>query len=564
MPSASRLAGAWSQAAAVANGATGDIFVDVTVASGLEFIHYNGRTGDHLLPEVTGSGGALFDYDRDGDLDLYAVQGSVLKETGAAGAWHWTGGDPPRDRLFRNRFIEDGTLTFEDVTASSGINALGYGMGTATGDVDNDGWVDLYVTNLGPNTLLRSNGDGTFSDVTAAAGVGDAGWSTSATFFDYDRDGWLDLFVTNYVDFSVDDSPVCYASSSAPEFCGPDAYPPARDSLFHNLGDGTFENVTARAGLAEAFGAGLGVVAADLNGDGWADLYVANDGDPNQLWLNHQGEGRFVDDALLGGVAFNLMGQAEAGMGIALGDIDADGDEDLFVTHLDGESNTLYMNQGDGLFEDRTIDAGLQRPSLPQTGFGTRFFDYDNDGQLDLVVLNGAVRQQDGRSGLDPEYPLQQMNQLFRGVGGRFEEVTVEGGAAFETVEVSRGASAGDLDNDGDVDLVVFNNSGPARVLMNVEGQRRHWLGLTLNNQAGGPAVGARISVSTGGGPSTWRRVHTDGSYCAASDPRVLVGLGDAPDPVDVRVEWPDGAVERHAGLVVDRYWTLAPGEVPR
>jgi len=536
-------------------------FADVTAQIGLDFVHVNGAAGELLLPEVIGAGGALFDYDNDGDLDLFAVQGSRLSALGSGKDVQGSGG-----RLFRNDLgvNQSGprTLRFTDVTERSGIIATGYGMGAATGDFDNDGWIDLYVTNLGSNKLFRNNGDGTFSDVTARSGTDDPRWSTSATFFDYDRDGWLDLFVANYVNFRTDMKRGCFSAGSARDYCNPVVYDPVPDKLFHNNRDGTFSDVTARAGLAQASGRGLGVLASDVNKDGWIDLYVANDGDPNQLWINQRGSGVFKDEALLAGVALNRTGQPQGSMGVDAADIDADGDEDLFVTNLDNEGNTLYLNTGDGLFEDRTTEFGLFK--LGFTGFGTRFLDYDNDGWLDLVVVNGAVRHLSSQLQRGDPYPLKQHSQLFRNDRGRrFQDVSDSAGDAFAQLQVARGAATGDLDNDGDTDVVVFNNSGPVRVLLNHVGSRRHWLGIrAIDSRYRRDAVQAGVSlVGHRGAP---KGVQTDGSYCVASDPRVLFGLGSESGSQTARVQWVGGQVEEFRGLTVDRYWILESGKPPR
>ena len=543
------------------------IFRDATAETGIDFVHFNGVTGEFFLPEITGSGGALFDYDNDGDLDLYLVQGAKLLSRPNPPGFAWRGYGPPRDQLYRNDLngAGSGALHFTDVTQQSGIVALGYGMGVATADFNNDGWTDLYVTNLGSNQMLRNNGDGTFTDVTKQAGTGDPRWSTSATFLDYDKDGRLDLFVTNYVEFSSGVKRECYANTSARDYCGPDAYDPLVDRLFHNRSGGSFEDVTATSGIRAAFGAGLGVIAADFNADGWTDIYVANDGDPNQLWINQDGRS-FEDEALLAGVALNHSGSAEASMGVAAGDFDGDGDEDLFMTHLDGESNTFYVNLGNGFFEDLTIKAGLHSPSLIYTGFGTGFFDYDNDGWLDLLILNGAVRIMERLARKGERYPLQQRNQLFRNTGrGAFVEVTDRAGDAFKVEEVSRGAAFGDVDNDGDTDAVVFNNNGRARLLLNEYGNRGHWLGLRLlEKRTRQDALQARVEVAGPNGTLRWRRVHTDGSYCSAGDPRRLIGLGNHDEPRTLRVHWPSGEVEEWRDLAVDRYWVLQRGESSR
>lgn len=534
-----------------------DPFVDRTVALGVDVTHVNGAVGELLLPEVIGSGGALFDFDNDGDLDLVVVQGGAVP--GAASAT----GAAPTSRLFRNDPVPgERTRRFTDVTSRSGLGVSGYGMGATAADYDNDGWIDLYVTYLGPNRLFHNNGDGTYSDRTAATRTGDSRWSTGATFFDYDRDGWLDLFVVNYVSFSRDMKRACYAPTSARDYCNPSVYPPAGVSLFHNNGNGTFTDVSARAGLGRAPGRGLGVIAADMNGDGWPDLYVANDGDANQLWLNQGGNGTFTDDALLAGVALNRTGQAQGSMGVDLGDTDGDGDEDLFVTNLDNEGNTFYRNQGRGLFEDRTVEAGLF--TLGSTGFGTRLFDYDNDGWLDVVVANGAVRHLPAQVQAGDPYPLKQRSQLFHNDGGgRFSEVTTQAGAAFTPLRVARGLAAGDIDNDGATDLVVFANNGPVRVLMNEAARGRHWLGLRVLNARGGDALGA-VAELTRRGIRVARRVHVDGSYAAASDPRVVVGLERDAGGQTVRVTWPGGHTESFSGLDPDRYWVLQAGKPPR
>lgn len=531
------------------------LFVEATRAAKLDFVHYAGETGEYLLPEVMGSGCGLLDYDHDGDLDLYLVQGGELKPT--------TEATRRRDRLYRNDLNRPGEVPrFTDVTDESGVTGFGYGMGVATGDFNNDGHVDLYVTNLGSNQLLRNNGNGTFTDVTLPAGVDDTRWSTSATFFDYDRDGWLDLFVANYVDFSLDKRRVCFAASSARDYCGPDAYDPVSDRLFHNRRDGTFEDVTRTSGVDQISAAGLGVVAADFNDDGWTDLYVANDGDPNHLWINQRGTGVFTEEALLAGVALDSGGRAEAGMGVDAADFDGDGDDDLFVTNLERESATFYANLGRGQFEDRTIAVGLHAPTLPNTSFGAGFLDHDNDGWSDLVVVGGAVRIIEEQRRAGESRPLRVPSQLFQNTGhGLFNDVSSQADSLFSSPEVRRGLSLGDIDNDGDTDFVVTNNGGPARLFLNQVGQRKHWLGLQLRESGGGrDSVQARVEVVEQDGHSLWRRCHTDGSYCSANDPRVLVGLGSAAGPVALRVHWPDGSIESWSGLAVDRYHILKRG----
>ena len=530
-----------------------DPFVDVTAQSGVSFVHANGAAGELLLPEVIGAGGALLDYDNDGDLDILAVQSGTLR--GAASPAQPT-------RLYRNDLNTDRALRFTDVTAASGLAPAGYGMGAATGDFNNDGWTDLYITALNGNRLYQNNGDGSFGDVTGTAGTADQGWSTGATFVDYDRDGWLDLFVVHYVEFDLAMKLSCFAADSAPDYCNPAVYAPAPDRLFHNNRNGTFTDVSRRAGLSRAPARGLGVLAADFNEDGWLDLYVANDGDPNQLWINQKGSGAFTDEALLSGVAVNRMGRPQGSMGVDAADIDGDGDEDLFVTNLDNEGNTLYRNLGRMLYEDRTLESGLFR--LGFTGFGTRAIDYDNDGWPDLVVANGAVRRSRQQMQQGEAFPLRQRNQLFHNDRGRrFVDVTGGAGAAFARSAVGRGVAAGDLDNDGDSDLVMFDNSGPMRVLSNNVGQRRHWLGVRVMDGRR-DALQARVVLERSRSAAVVRRVQVDGSYCAASDPRIVFGLGHDAAPPTVRVYWPGGEVQEFRGLAIDRYWLLEPGKPAR
>lgn len=530
---------------------------------GLSFRHFNGMSGKFYFHEILGAGAALFDCDNDGDLDLYLVQGVMLN--GDTALSPSAPNEPPHDRLYRNDLAEqaNGTarLRFTDITEASGIDEHDYGMGAATGDIDNDGFVDLYVTNFGANRLWHNEGNCTFKDWTTRAGVGDSRWSVSAAFFDYDRDGWLDLFVGNYVNFTLANHRPCYAPTSAQDYCSPQIYEPLQNRLYRNRGDGTFQDMTVQAGVSRESGGALGVITADLNGDGWADIYVANDGRPNQLWVNQQ-DGTFQDEALLAGAAVNMHGAAEGSMGVDAADFDGDGDEDLFMTHISDETNTIYVNDGQGWFQDQSAQAGLGAPSQGYTAFGTAWIDYDNDGWLDLFVANGEVKIIPALARRGDPYPLHQPNQLLRNIGnGRFTEVTEQAGKALKLSEVSRGAAFGDLDNDGDVDIVVTNNNGSARLLINNLGNHSHWLGLRLMTRAGRDALGARVVVNRPSSPPLWRRMRTDGSYASANDPRVLVGLGSRAEITSVQVHWPSGATEQWRNVPVDRYSSLREGD---
>jgi len=530
------------------------LFKEVAEQVGLKFQHHNGMTGKFYLPEITGSGVALFDFDNDGDLDVFLVQGNVLEPNTRPNGTLF-------GKLFRNDLNLGKTLSFTDVTQKSGIVATGYGMGVATGDINNDGLPDLYLSNLGSNQMYLNKGDGKFVDVTKESGTDDPRWSTSASFFDYDRDGWLDLMVVNYADFSVSNNPACYAATTAKDYCTPRVFRAPGNRLFHNKGNGVFEDVTVMAGVDKEFGHGLGVVTADFNNDGWIDIYVANDGDQNQLWIN-QKNGRFVNDALLAGCAVNRNGQAEAGMGVDAGDFDGNGTDDIFITHLMDETNTLYVNLGEALFEDRTREARLGMPGRRFTGFGTFFFDYDNDGWLDLFVANGAVQLLPELVRQKSPFPLGQPDQLFRNTGkGSFVEIVDE--PEFSLLEVGRGAAFGDVDNDGDTDFVVANNNGPARLYLNQIGNRNHWLGLRLVGKAGRDMLGAQVEIVVDDKRSLRRRVRTDGSYLSGNDPRVLAGLGAATRVKAVRVRWPDGAVEEWKEPKTNQYTILKEGVSP-
>ncbi len=531
--------------------ASGPFFEDVARAANLNFEQFVGATGEYLMVEVMGSGVALFDYDNDGDLDVYLIQGAMADPDRRVQDSVFPAPEGPlTNRLFRNEWIPGGELTFTDVSTASGLDHAGYGMGAAVGDVDNDGDADLYLTNFGPNVFYRNNGDGTFSDVTEDSGIHAPGWTTSAAFADYDRDGDLDLFSVDYVEFDASRNTECFSSGGRRDYCGPQVFPPMTDQLYRNDGTGVFSDVSGEVGIGESAGPGLGVLWADFNGDDWLDVFVANDGTANRLWINQNGD-RFEESGLRSGTAYNAMGGAEASMGVTAGDYDNDGDLDLFMTHLIQETNTLYVNNGKAQFFDGTDRAGLGASSLSSTGFGSRFFDLDNDGWLDLFVANGNVKLEEKRVAVS-DYPLEQPNQLYVNKAGRFVDVSAQGGEGITALEVSRGAAFGDLDNDGGMDIVLTNNNGPVRLLRNIAPDRGDWVDVVLQGtESSRDATGARLALLRPGAAPVWRHASTDGSYLSANDARVRFGLGrDKSDSAkrtafEIGVIWPRGKRER-------------------
>ncbi|WP_376694946.1 CRTAC1 family protein [Wenzhouxiangella sp. EGI_FJ10305] len=539
-------------------GAQGDWFRDVAAEAGVDFTYRNGMQGEFYFPEIMGGGAALFDYDGDGLLDLYLVQaGAIGPDVAAADREHG-------DRLYRNRSArnENGewVVRFEDVTAEAGIDARGYGMGVTVGDYNADGHPDLYVLNFGDNQLWRNNGDGTFTDVTESAGVNDPRWSVSGSFADLDGDGYQELIVVNYADYDLDSHRECRASGSGrPDYCSPSAYPAAGDRLFRNLGDGRFEDVTDAAGMGEVSSHGLGVIAADLDGDGKRDIYVANDGSANFFWLN-RGDMRFKDDAMLAGNAVNGDGAAEAGMGVDAADYDHSGAEDILITHLKRETNTLYRNDGQGWFTDVSAASGLGPPSLPYTGFGTRFVDFDLDGWLDVFVANGAVTEEADLAAAGDPFPYHQTNQLFINHGeGQFKDATDRAGAALRRSRASRGAAFGDIDNDGRGDIVVVNTNEAAEILVNRLDERGRWIGL-VPMVDGRAASGVRAWRLAEGDRRVLRRSRRDGSYASASDPRIVFGLGEIEADQAFEMEWADGTKETFGDLPVGHYHRINKG----
>lgn len=521
-------------------------FEETAVNARLNFKHSSGASGHFWMPEMMTGGVGLLDYDGDGYLDVFCVNGGSLDSTTT---------NRPGNKLYRNL----GNWQFEDVTERAGVGGHGeYGMGCTCADYDGDGGTDIYVTNVGTNILYHNNGDGTFTDVTREAGVGGASWGTSCAFFDYDGDGHLDLFVANYLKWSPTRELECFSHGGLRDYCSPMNYKaPAVDSLYHNKGDGTFENVTVSAGLDKAYGNGLGVACADFNGDGRLDIFVANDAMPNQLWIN-QGNGKFVDEAMIRGCAVNTYGVPRAGMGVAAVDLDQKGWLDLFVTHLVGEDNGLFMN-GKGYFTDALHPKGPGSGSLPFTGFGVGFADFDHDGQLDLYVANGRVKS--GARNLDPTDPYAEPNSLLRGLGGgQFEQVSPQGGVVESRAATSRGAAFGDLDNDGDMDVVIINRDGPVHLLRNIARKQGSWIIFRALSRKHTDAINGSVRVEAAG-KVYWRYVQPNQGYCSSSDPRVHFGLDSAQKVERVTVRWPDGAEEFFGPFEVGRIFELNEGK---
>ncbi len=527
-------------------------FDDAAEAAGLVFTYENGMSGELYLPEIIGGGAALLDCDADGDLDVFLAQGGSLTREPSRGA--------PAGVLYQNQWANEEKLAFRDVTSQSGLAGRSFGMGAMAADLDGDGLTDLYVLSLGANRFFRNEGDCRFSDQTERSGLGDQSWSIAASPLDYDRDGDLDVYVVNYLDFTLYRHRTCESESAARDYCGPLTFPGQTDRLYRNEGDGRFEEVTREAGVLAPDSRGMAATAADFDGDGLLDLFVANDQMANHLWLN-QGNGTFTDGALLGGVALNERGQVEASMGVEAADFDQDGDEDLFISNLTGETSTLYLGDGSGLFTDSTATSGIASASFPYAGFGTVALDYDGDGCLDLAVANGAIKAVESQARAEDPYPLRQPNQLFRCVrdteGGalRFEDVSGRLPRALSE-SVSRGLAVGDLDNDGDPDLVLVESEAPTRLLLN-RASRGPWVGATLRSSQSAPqGLGSRVSVA---GERTWRRARVDGSYASSNDPRVLLRLGSATDEVTLRVQWTSGRVEDFQ-VPAERYAELVEG----
>ena len=524
------------------------VFRDIAAAAGLGVTHVNGASPDKYFAEIMGSGGLFFDFDDDGWIDIFLVDGgSIADPRVAATAKH---------RLFRNR----GNGTFEDVTAQSGIRHREYGMGACAGDYDNDGAVDLYITNYGPNGLYRNAGHGRFTEVAGAGGARTPLWSTSCAFTDVDKDGYLDLFVTNYVNAERTNNKFC-GKSTPPRirgYCHPLAYDPLPSVLYHNTGKGTFEDVSTKAGIAKYRGNGLGVAVSDVDDDGWPDVFVANDGMPNFLFRN-TGKGTFEEVGLLAGVSVAADSKPRAGMGTAFGDFDGDGRLDLVVTNHEFEMHSLFRSLGGGVFTDVTLESGLGPLTLPYVGFGVAFLDFDNDTRNDLAIVNGNVVDNIAlfRKGAKHAQP----SLLLRNVGNRFRNVVKQAGPGFATEMVSRGLAKGDIDNDGDVDLLITNNGGAVQLLLNEGGNRNNALLVrTIGTKTNRDGIGARLRLTVGA-QTLVDHVTSGSSYLAQHDLRVHFGLGAATKADRLEIAWPSGRVDVVENVPANHVITIREGE---
>jgi hypothetical protein len=521
-------------------------FTDVTKAAGIAFTHESGAFGRKYLPETMGPGAAFLDADADGWQDLLLVNSAT-----------WPGQPARRTpmALYRN----NGNGTFTDVTAKAGLAVPMYGLGVAAADYDGDGRIDIYVTALGRNHLFHNDGSLRFSDVADKAGVANAGFSTSAAWFDYDHDGRLDLYVANYVDWSIEKDLFCTLDGKTKSYCTPESYTGQSGALYRNRGNGTFEDATRAAGLHDPSAKALGVALLDYNADGWLDFFVSNDTQPNRLYENRK-NGTFTDVGVPAGVAFNEAGVARAGMGVDAADYDGSGRPSLIIGNFSNEMMALYNNEGNGLFIDEAPRSALGRASLLTLTFACFFFDYDLDGLLDIFAANGHVA--DDITAVQPRVKYAQPPHLFRNLGSRrFEEVTDKAGADFGRPVVARGAAYGDYDNDGDLDLLVATNDGPARLLRNDgAGQRRSLRLLLRTPSANRDAIGAYARVTTTAGTSPWQMVKTGSSYCSQNELPLTFGLGAA-RAAAIEVKWPDGTVEKLPAVDAGATITIEQGK---
>ena len=518
-------------------------------ASGISWVHVSGQSPEMYMPETVGPGCAFLDYDNDGWMDIYVVNSGACD--------FYQPPTPLRNALYRNN--RDGTFT--DVTPKAGVPGNAYGMGVAVGDYDRDGLPDLYVTQYPNSILYHNNGDGTFTDVTAKAGVAAPGWSTSAVWFDYDNDGRLDLFVCRFVDFAKSKNIFCgYGSSNRRWYCKPNVYTPAPCQLYHNNGDGTFADVSKESGIAKSLAKAWGVVAADINNDGWMDLFVGNDTVPNFLLAN-RGKGRFEEIGGLAGIGYGSFGLARSGMGVDAADYDQDGWVDLFVTNVDHESFSLYHNRKDESFTDAAPATGIASTTSLFSGWGLKFLDYDNDGNLDLILANGHPDTVVEQRLQDVTYREPML--LFRSDGTHFKNASAESGPIFSRNIAGRGLALGDFDNDGSVDVLVTVNDGAPLLLHNLTGRKNHWLGVRLvGRTANVDAIGAKLTYQAG---DLRRHVFKvgGGSYLSSHDPRVVLGLGQHAKMDWLEIKWPNpsGRTERFTDLPIDRYITIVEGQ---
>jgi enediyne biosynthesis protein E4 len=527
-------------------------FSEVT-GSGINFIHTSGQSPQKYLPESTGAGCAFLDYDNDGWMDIYLVNSGPCD--------FWTPSKPLRNALYRNN--RDGTFT--DVTEKAGVPGGGYGMGVAAGDYDGDGFQDLYVTQYGRSILYHNNGDGTFTDVTEKAGVAAPGWASSAVWFDYDNDGRLDLFVCRFVDFSklkhhACNAPNIPALAGINEYCYPRIFDPMPSCLYHNNGDGTFTDVSQKTSITDSPGKAWGVVATDINNDGFLDLFVANDTTANFIFANRGGK-RFEEIGFTAGVAYGPGGKARSGMGVDSADFDQDGWMDLFVTNLDHEFYGLYKNRHDESFEDTASPMGVGRASQMMSGWGVKFFDYDNDGNLDLFVVNG--HPDDLIDKIKPGVTYSEPLLLFQNAGSGFKNISAESGPVFSRQLSARGMALGDFDNDGAVDVLISVNNGAPVLLRNNARKQNNWIGVKLVGKKSNPdAVGARVTYQAG----DLRRHQMEvggGSYLSSHDPRMVLGLGKREKIDWLEVKWPEpgGTTQRFTSLPINRYITIVEGQ---
>ncbi|MDQ6699190.1 MAG: CRTAC1 family protein [Acidobacteriota bacterium] len=527
-------------------------FEDVAEKSGVDFRHSAGKTSQRYLPESMGAGVAMLDYNKDGLLDLFFVNGAALRDPMPPG--HRPDKSDPRfwNRLFRN----NGDGSFTDVTLAAGLRGEGYGMGVAVGDYNNDGLPDLYVTSVGGNRLYRNNGNGTFSDVTERAGVAGGGWSTGACFVDYDRDGHLDLIVTRYLDWDFSRNIYCGAQRPGyRSYCHPDQFKPTTHLVYHNNGDGKFTDVSKKCGLGAVPSKGLGVAINDFDGDGWPDIAIANDSFPQQLFRNNR-DGTFTEVAAELGLAYDEDGKTFAGMGIDFGDYDNDGKPDVFINALARQRYALFQNRQGRTFDYVSGQTGIARASENHSGWGAKFIDYDNDGWKDLFVAQGHVM--DNIELTQPSVRYREPLMLMRNRQGKFEDGSREGGKAFEVPLAARGAAFGDLNNDGFVDVVINCNDGPAVVLMNRGGNGNHWLLIdTIGKRSNRDGIGARVRVVSGSGFEQFGFVSAAGSYLSAGDKRLHFGLGQEDKVRLIEVTWPSRIVQRVENPGIDRVLTI-------